>query len=106
MAMCEKCKMQGYSPDAMFVEADLFIGPCCAQRDSTRVRLQAAGMPAQVHVLPAQGDSGEVAYGVEVSNRVGIHAWVNYQGLEVSFERNPAQLRTWAEKQGLMERHG
>lgn len=107
MAMCEKCKTSGFRTTEMAVDPsdDTFVGPCCWAKINSKAA-QWARPPAQVHVLPAQGDSKEVEYGIEVSNKVGVHAWVNYQGLEISFERSPAQLKTWAERQGLVEKTG
>ena len=99
MAMCEKCKKSGYAPDQMFIEADLFVGPCCATPDLSRVRLR--GIPAQVHILPAEPEG--VEYGIELSNKHGVQAYARYEGLRVSFERTPEQLREWAEKNGIVD---
>ncbi len=96
MAACEKCGTHGYLPQAMSIENDIFVGPCCATPAATPVR-----MPAQVHVLPAQSD--DVEYGVEVTNKKGVKAYVRYGGLDIAFERSPQQIRTWAEKNGLVD---
>jgi hypothetical protein len=98
MAVCEKCKNPtNYQPHEMFVALDehLFIGPCCAPTTrSIPVR-----SPAEVHILPASDD---VEYGLEISNRIGVKAYVNYAGLQLSFERSPREIKTWAQKQGLL----
>jgi hypothetical protein len=98
MAMCEKCQKAGYDPKAMFIEGDQFIGVCCAGPYSRKVITP----PAEVHVLPTQSD--EIEYGIEVSNKVGVRAYANYQGLQLSFERSPQQLTAWAQRNGLMEK--
>lgn len=98
MAMCEMCGTAGYEPRQIYIDADskTFVGPCCTSK--VQHLLPLAG---QVHVLPAPDESAE--YGVEVSNKVGVRAYLNYGGLAITFERTPRQIRTWAEKQGLVD---
>lgn len=101
MAMCEMCKRDNYKPLEMFVGIDqgIFIGPCC----SLKTKCVPVNRP-QIHILPAQDD---VEYGMEVSNKIGVKAYVAYGGLQVSFERSPREIRAWAEKNGLIpdEKH-
>jgi hypothetical protein len=92
---CENCNQAGLKLEDVHVQNDMFVGRCCVQQGAVKL----VPPPAQVHVLPAQDD---VEYGVEISNKVGIRAYANYHGLQVSFERTPRQLQDWAEKQGLL----
>lgn len=100
MAMCESCNKGGFTPVEMFVHGEHFVGPCCAKPGMRQVFPLPGSMPATIHVLPNQED---VEYGIEVSNKVGVRAFANYHGLAVSFERSPAQIREWAEKNGFAE---
>ena len=100
MAMCEKCNTKGYEPSQMYIDWDdkSFVGPCC----TGKVRNLRSLPSAQVAILPARQD--DVEYGVELSNKVGVKAFVRMGGLDVSFERSPKQLKTWAEESGLIEK--
>lgn len=98
MAMCEKCKKSGYQPADMFIEANLFVGPCCNDGRMTPVR-KVYDEPAQVHVLRPPDQTFE--YGVELSNRAGVKAYASYGGLEVRFERSPEEIKKWAEANGF-----
>ena len=101
MAMCEKCQKGGYAPDQMFIEANLFVGPCCCGLGMTPVAAAFRKL-AEVHVLPGQPD--EVEYGLELTSTKGVHAYVRYGGLDISFERSPKQIQSWAEMNGLVEK--
>ena len=99
MAMCEKCGNKGFEPTQMFIDGSdkTFVGPCCSAKVQD---LRPIG-GATVHVLPGAMD--DVEYGVEVTNKKGVRAFVHYGGLDIAFERSPQQIRTWAEKQGLVD---
>lgn len=105
MATCEKCNTGGWHPDAMFIDIDAkgFIGPCCTSRTTHYVPITVATQPRppmQVIQMPPKGD---VEYGLEVSNKVGIRAYVNYAGLSLQFEKTPTEIREWATANGLAE---
>ncbi len=104
MAMCEKCKTNGFVPYQMAIDPieQIFIGPCCAPKVLNARPVQQPSTPANVHVLIPVNPTNEVEYGVEVSNKIGIRAYANYYGLQVSFERTPDQIKKWAEQQGLV----
>lgn len=101
MAMCEQCGKNGYVPFQMFVQFDKFVGPCCKEAGAHSI--QPPSPPASVHVLVPVKATDEVEYGLELSNKIGIRAYANYHGLQLSYERSPEQLKKWAEKQGLIE---
>lgn len=105
MAMCEKCGKNGFVPYQMSIDPaeQKFIGPCCSELVAHVHHLQQPPAPAPIHILVPVKSSDEVEYGVEVSNKIGVRAFANYHGLQVSFERSPAQLQKWAEEQGLVE---
>lgn len=104
MAYCEECGKTGYNPDVMLVnrEKKIFVGPCC-QRDVPVP--QAIGPqpsePMKVIHLPKNAD--DVEYGFEISNKIGVRAYVNYSGLQLSFERSPSEIQKWAKEQGFIE---
>jgi hypothetical protein len=104
MAACEKCGKSGFVPYQMFIDPveQKFVGPCCATVGAQVhvVQPPAPSAPAQIHVLSPPDD---VEYGIEVSNKVGVRAFANYHGLEVTFERSPDEIRKWAETQGIVE---
>lgn len=104
MAMCEKCGKNGYLPTAMSVdpERDQFVGPCCADQSKTFRVAEPRGAlpPMQVIKLPPKGD---VEYGLEVSNKVGVRAFVNWAGFSLQFERTPTELTDWAKKNGFID---
>lgn len=102
MAMCEKCTKQAFHPTQMFIDRDTekFVGPCCAAQGDVPV---SRPQVPPVQVLPFKTQNDGLEYGIELSNKVGVHAYLNYQGLQISFERTPAQLRKWAEQQGLVQ---
>ena len=107
MAMCEKCKNPtNYTPNEMFVslEGQMFVGPCCAPTTHCVPVRRRDFQPAQV--LPFKPQEQQLDYGIELSNKVGVRAWVNYEGLQLSFERDPKQLKDWAERQGLVSSVG
>jgi hypothetical protein len=102
MAMCEKCGKSGYVPYQMSIDPteQKFVGPCCAGQTVGAHLVQ--GPPAPVRLLQAvQPD--DVEYGVEVSSKVGVRAYANYHGLQLSFERTPTQIKQWAQEQGIIE---
>jgi len=96
MAQCEKCGKGGWRPMAMFVESESFIGPCCAQQSATPIQFD------HIRMLP-QPQSTEPEYGIEISNKVGVKAYVSYSGLQLSFERSPEEIRRWAMEAGVIE---
>lgn len=100
MAMCEQCGKNGYVPFQMFVQFDKFVGPCCKEDGAHSVQ---PPVPANVHVLVPVKQTDEVEYGVELSNKVGIRAFANYHGLQVTYERSPEQIKKWALEAGLIE---
>lgn len=105
MAMCEKCGKNGFVPYQMAIDPveQKFIGPCCKEQTVNAHVIQPPAPPAQVHVLVPVKATDEVEYGLELSNKVGVRAFANYHGLQLSFERSPEQIRKWALEQGLLE---
>ena len=96
MAACEKCGTTGFTPHQMLVdpEKQIFVGPCCTTSTSMPgVRVVAKGPPPE-----------DVEYGVQISNKLGVHVYVNYGGLALSFDRTPKELQDWAVKNGIMEK--
>jgi hypothetical protein len=95
MASCEKCGTAGFVPHQMLVdkEKQIFIGPCCAASTT---------MPG-IRVVPAKAPQPEdVEYGVQVSNKTGVHVYVNYGGLALSFDKSPEELKAWAVENGIV----
>ena len=104
MAMCEKCQKNGFVPYQMSIDPveQKFIGPCCAPVTAGVMPVVQPPAPSNVRLLqPVQ--PADVEYGVEVSSKVGVRAYANYHGLQLSFERTPTQIKKWAEEQGLVE---
>ncbi len=107
MAMCEKCGKNGYTPYQMAVDPieQKFLGPCCKDQVVAAHIIQPPAQqmppPALRVVVPIQ-PTNEVEYGLEVSNKIGVHAYVNYQGLRLTFEKSPEELKDWAQRQGLL----
>lgn len=106
MAMCEMCGTKNYPPEAMFIDkaTETFIGHCCLSRSAGYVPVTIAmpqRPPMQVINMPLKAD--DVEYGFEVSNKVGVRAYVNYAGLTLQFEKTPSDIRTWAQKNGIIE---
>lgn len=95
MAYCEKCGTKGFTPYQMLVDpsANIFVGPCCA--DNTAI----AGVRVAAKPPPAE----DLEYGVQISNKVGVSIYLNYNGLAISYDRSPAEIKHWAIKNGLME---
>lgn len=104
MAYCERCGKTGFTPGEMAVNTQekIFVGPCC-MKDVDVPALSAVGPqpPTNVIALPANLD--DVDYGIEVSNKVGVRAYVQYSGFQLSFEKSPKEIRKWAQEQGLIE---
>lgn len=96
MAACEKCGASGFTPYQMLVDKEhqIFIGPCCSTSTSM------PGMKVVPRGLPPE----EVEYGIQVSNKVGVHLYVNYGGLALSFDRTPKEIEDWAIKTGIMDK--
>ena len=94
MAACEKCGTKGYAPYQMLIDpqAQLVVGPCCAT-------------PAAVNGvrLMAKPNVEDVEYGIQISNKVGISAYLNYAGFSLTFDKTPAELRQWAVETGLVQ---
>jgi hypothetical protein len=106
MAACEKCGKTGFAPIDMYIEANLFVGPCCADETMSKVDSISTKSPkraADIHVLSEHQEDGELEYGFEVSNKAGIRAYAKYGGASLAFERSPREIRDWAEKSGLLE---
>lgn len=104
MAMCELCGTSGLDPKAMFIDVDssMFIGACCTPKSQKFVPVIVQAQPRppmQVLHMPARLD--DVEYGLELSNKVGVRAYVNYAGLSLQFEKTPAEIKSWATKNGL-----
>jgi hypothetical protein len=98
MAACEKCGTSGFTPYQMLVDKEhqIFIGPCCSTSTS---------MPG-IRVVPKEPPPPEdVEYGIQVSNKVGVHVYLNYGGLALSFDKTPKELEDWAVKTGIMEKN-
>lgn len=105
MAHCERCGTAGFEPNAMFIdlETKMFVGGCCTPLSKAFVPITVSAHPRppmQVINLPPNGD---VEYGMEISNKVGVRAYVNYAGLSVQFEKTPTEIKEWAQKNGLTE---
>lgn len=102
MAMCEKCGKNGYTPYQMSVDPaeQKFVGPCCKDVVAHVHQLQP---PPPVRVVVPITPTDEFEYGLELSSKVGVRAYANYHGLQVSFEKTPTEIRRWAETQGLVE---
>jgi hypothetical protein len=105
MAMCEKCGKNGFVPYQMAIDPieQKFIGPCCKDLVANVHVLQQPPAPAPIHILTPVRSTDEVEYGLEMSNKIGVRAYANYHGLQVSFERTPVQIKKWAEETGLVE---
>lgn len=105
MAYCEECGKTGYNPNEMLVnrEKKIFIGPCCQRDVPVPEAIGPQPPPHEVRVIHLPRDADEVEYGIEVSNKVGVRAFVNYAGLQLSFERSPSEIKKWAKDQGLIE---
>lgn len=103
MATCEKCGSKGHEPRKMFIEMESksFVGECCLDKCSLYIPVDPSKhpMPHELFVLPESSD--DIEYGVELSNKIGVRAFVAYGGLNLAFNRTPQQIRTWAEKNGL-----
>ena len=106
MAQCEMCGTKNYPPSSMFIDtaSSSFIGQCCVSRSAGYVPVTVSPFPRppmQVIVMPPRAD--DVEYGFEVSNKVGVRAYVNYAGLSLQFEKTPTEIRDWAQKNGIIE---
>lgn len=106
MAMCEMCGTKNYPPESMFIDkaTTSFIGPCCISHSVGFTPVTSNPFPRppmQVIQMPPRVE--DVEYGFEVSNKVGVRAYVNYAGLSLQFEKTPTQIREWAQKNGIVE---
>jgi hypothetical protein len=100
------CGTKNYPPSAMFIDTatETFIGQCCLSRSNGYVPVTVSPFsrpPMQVIPMPIRAD--DVEYGFEVSNKVGVRAYVNYAGLSLQFDKSPTEIRDWALKNGILE---
>lgn len=107
MAYCEKCNKQGFSPNQMYVDQEkkIFVGPCCATEELTPA-MHVVGdtpVPKPGTVIQIPRNLNDVDYGLEISNSVGVRAYVQYSGFQLSFERSPYEIKKWAKEQGIIE---
>lgn len=110
MAYCEMCNKPGWAADAMFIRSNpiggIFVGPCCkglGDRPVTPAYQTTESFQPPLKVVLPLKDAGDIEYGIKMSNKNGVQAYLNYGGLQISFERSAADIRQWAVAQGLVE---
>jgi hypothetical protein len=105
MAYCEECGKTGYTPNDMLVnqEKKIFIGPCCQRDVPVPKAIGPQPPPGEMRVIHLPKNTDDVEFGMEISNKIGVRAYVNYSGLQLSFERSPSEIQKWAKEQGFIE---
>lgn len=80
MAVCENCNLGGFLPQDMRADAygRMLIGPCCVGKD--------------VRPVDAAQEL-DIEYGVEVSSKRGLKAYINAGGLSIQFRKSPSELK-------------
>jgi hypothetical protein len=83
MATCENCNKGGYTAEQMDNRWDKVVGPCCYHIYAPQMAQVTGG---QVNAPPPE-------YGVEVSNKIGIRAYVEYAGFKAEFKKSPEEIK-------------
>lgn len=79
MAVCDSCNLGGYLPQDMRADINgtMLVGPCCANKV----------------VPPRPTGELEIEYGIELSSKKGLRAYINAGGLSIQFKKTPVELR-------------
>lgn len=78
MAACENCGKSGFDRRQMEIDSvrRLIIGPCCAQK-----------------ALQSPDVQSDIEYGLHISSKTGVTAYLQGAGLSVMFNKSPEEIR-------------
>lgn len=90
MAACESCNRDGYGPEDMKNRNGKTVGPCCDPLTNPQ--------PLRALPTPEQLKPTEPVFGLEISNKVGIRAFLEYGGAKLEFQKTPDELKKLLEQ--------